>query len=109
MKDNIKYIGIVDWFYDQIRNAKYGFVRHPLVGQHYFNENLIDQTEELSSFKEDAVVIFNSKESKHKKGSFEAYNVRLIENEIDLEKCLKLFKYKKKKNYNKNNYKNSHF
>jgi hypothetical protein len=85
MKDNIKYIGIVDWFYDQIRNAKYGFVRHPLVGQHYFNENLIDQTEELSSFKEDAVVIFNSKESKHKKGSFEAYNVRLIENEIDLE------------------------
>ena len=84
MTEEIKHIGIVDWFHDQARDANYGFVRHPIIGQHYFNEKLIDKNQDVTRVKTNTIVTFNSKESKHKRGSFEAFNVHLLENEMDI-------------------------
>jgi len=84
MTEELKYIGIVDWFHDQSRDANYGFVRHSIIGQHYFNEKLIDKNQDVTKIKTNTIVTFNSKESKHKKGSYEAFNVHLLENEMDL-------------------------
>jgi hypothetical protein len=84
MENKIKLVGVVDWFHDKIRDADYGFVRHEIIGQHYFNDKSVASGADLSRFKMDTVVTFSSRESGRKKGTFEAYNVSLAEDETDL-------------------------
>lgn len=84
MENNIKLVGIVDWFHDHIRDADYGFVRHEIIGQHYFNGKSVALGTDLSRFKMDTVVTFSSRESGRKKGTFEAFNVSLAQDETDL-------------------------
>jgi len=91
MENKIKLVGVVDWFHDKMRdaesrsNANYGFIKHPIIGEHYFNERLVDPKTNLNDLTTDTVVTFYSRESSHKKGSFEAYNVCLLEMENDIQ------------------------
>ena len=80
-----KYIGLVKWFHDQAKGANYGFIQHAILGDLFFHEKSIEQGQNIASFSENEMVVFNSQESKKHKGKLEAINVKLLSNEIDLE------------------------
>ncbi len=84
MDKNIKLVGVVDWFHDNIRDANYGFVKHPIIGEHYFNQKLVDPKTNLKDLRTDTVVTFYSRESSNKKGAYEAYDVCLLDAENDI-------------------------
>lgn len=85
MDNKIKLIGVVDWFHDKIREANYGFVKHPIIGEHYFNERLVNPKTNLKDLRTDTVVTFYSRESSNKKGAYEAYDVCLLDIENDIQ------------------------
>ncbi len=92
-----KLVGVVNWFYDKNRsvesrrNANYGFIKHPVIGDLYFNERLVDPKTSLKDLSTDTVVTFYSRESSNKKGAYEAYDVCLVEFENDIEFCITEF------------------
>lgn len=43
MEKQKKYVGIVKWFHDQIKDSYYGFINHHELGELYFNERSIDR------------------------------------------------------------------
>ena len=85
MDNKIKLVGVVDWFHDKIREANYGFVKHPIIGEHYFNERLVNPKTNLKDLRTDTVVTFYSRESSNKKGAYEAYDVCLLDIENDIQ------------------------
>lgn len=82
LKNNIKYIGIVKWYHDHVRDANYGFIQHDKLGEVYFNERSIEQ--DIKLFSENTIVVFKANESKKHKGKFEASVVKYLEYESDL-------------------------
>lgn len=82
--DKEKFIGLVKWFHDQARNANYGFIQHAKLGDLFFHERSIEQGQDLSSFRENAVVVFVAQESRKHTGKLEAINVKYLETENDL-------------------------
>lgn len=85
MDNKIKLVGIVDWFHDKIRESNYGFVKHPIIGEHYFNEKLVNPKTNLKDLRTDTLVTFYSRQSSNKKGAYEAYDVRLLDTENDIQ------------------------
>lgn len=85
MDNKIKLVGVVDWFHDKIRESNYGFVKHPIIGEHYFNERLVNPKTNLKDLRTDTVVTFYSRESSNKKGAYEAYDVCLLDTENDIQ------------------------
>ncbi|MCK6695507.1 MAG: cold shock domain-containing protein, partial [Thermoanaerobaculia bacterium] len=79
-----KYIGVIKWFHDRQRDADYGFIQHPKLGDIYFNSKNILAGQSMKKFDENEVVVFEERKSSRKKDSCEAYNVKLIENEEDI-------------------------
>lgn len=88
MDNKIKLVGVVDWFHDKIREANYGFIKHPIIGEHYFNDRLVNPKTNLKDLRTDTVVTFYSRESSKKKGAYEAYDVCLLDFENDIEFCI---------------------
>ncbi|HAO09303.1 MAG TPA: hypothetical protein DCQ50_20520 [Chryseobacterium sp.] len=84
MADIEKYIGLVKWFHDQARDANYGFIQHAKLGDLFFHERSIEQGQDIKSFRENAIVVFVSQESKKHKGKLEAVGVKYLDNETDL-------------------------
>jgi hypothetical protein len=84
MTDKEKYIGLVKWFHDQARDANYGFIQHAKLGDLFFHERSIEQGQDIKSFRENAIVVFVSQESKKHKGKLEAVDVKYLDNETDL-------------------------
>lgn len=84
MADKEKYIGLVKWFHDQARDANYGFIQHAKLGDLFFHELSIEQGQDIKSFRENAIVVFVSQESKKHKGKLEAVDVKYLDNETDL-------------------------
>jgi cold shock CspA family protein len=84
MADKEKYIGLVKWFHDQARDANYGFIQHAKLGDLFFHERSIEQGQDIKSFRENAIVVFVSQESKKHKGKLEAVEVKYLDNETDL-------------------------
>lgn len=84
MVDGEKYIGLVKWFHDQARDANYGFIQHAKLGDLFFHERSIEQGQDIKSFRENAIVVFASQESKKHKGKLEAIGVKYLDNETDL-------------------------
>lgn len=80
-----KYIGLVKWFHDAQRNADYGFIQHAKLGDIYFNGRNIVKGQAKERFDENDVVIFKTRQSERKKGSLEAVDVVLIENEKEVQ------------------------
>lgn len=83
--ENKKYIGLAKWFHDAQRNADYGFIQHAKLGDIYFNGRNIAKGQSKERFDENDVVIFKSRQSESKKGSLEAIDVVLIENEKEIQ------------------------
>jgi len=84
-KGSVLHIGIIKWFHDQAKDANYGFIQHNLLGEVFFHAKNITQGQDIQSFKENTIVVFNIRESKKYRGEEEAINVRLIESENDLQ------------------------
>jgi hypothetical protein len=84
MADKEKYIGLVKWFHDQARDANYGFIQHAKLGDLFFHERSIEQGQDIKFFRENAIVVFVSQESKKHKGKLEAVDVKYLDNETDL-------------------------
>lgn len=80
-----KYIGLVKWFHDQARDANYGFIQHAKLGDLFFHESSIQQGQDISSFRENAIVVFTAQESKKHKDKLEALGVMYLDTETDLE------------------------
>ena len=79
-----KFIGLVKWFHDQTKNANYGFIQHAKLGDLFFHERSIEQGQDISSFRENAIVVFMAQESKKHKDKLEAFNVKYLDTETDL-------------------------
>lgn len=79
-----KYIGLVKWFHDQAKNANYGFIQHAILGDLFFHEKSIEKGQEISSFTENEIVVFNSIKSKKHQDKLEAVDVKLLKTENDL-------------------------
>jgi hypothetical protein len=84
MSDNEKYIGLVKWFHDKTRNANYGFIQHAKLGDLFFHESSIEKDQDINSFRENAIVVFFTQESKKQKDKIEAVGVKYLENETDI-------------------------
>ncbi|MEZ4776909.1 MAG: cold shock domain-containing protein [Bacteroidia bacterium] len=84
MSDVEKYIGLVKWFHDQARDANYGFIQHAKLGDLFFHERSIEQGQDISSFRENAIVVFAAQESKKHKDKLEAVRVKYLDTETDL-------------------------
>lgn len=82
--DAEKYIGLVKWFHDQARDANYGFIQHAKLGDLFFHERSIEQGQDISSFRENAIVVFTAQESKKHKDKLEAVGVKYLDTETDL-------------------------
>lgn len=82
--DAEKYIGLVKWFHDQARDANYGFIQHAKLGDLFFHERSIEQGQDISSFRENAIVVFTAQESKKHKDKLEAICVKYLDTETDL-------------------------
>lgn len=82
--DNEKYIGLVKWFRDQSRDANYGFIEHPKLGDLFFHERSIEQGQDIKYIRENAIVVFKTRESKKHKDKIEATNVNNLDTETDL-------------------------
>lgn len=81
---NEKYIGLVKWFHDEVRDANYGFIQHAKLGDLFFHERSIEQGQDIKSFRENAIVVFVAQESKKHKGKLEAVGVKYLDNETNL-------------------------
>jgi len=79
-----KYVGLVKWFHDQAKNANYGFIQHAILGDLFFHERSIEQGQDITSFKENEVVVFISQSSKKHEGKLEAIQVKILSTETDL-------------------------
>jgi len=84
MADREKYIGLVKWFHDQARDANYGFIQHAKLGDLFFHERSIEQGQDIKSFRENAIVVFVTQESKKHEGKLEAVDVKYLDNENNL-------------------------
>jgi cold shock CspA family protein len=84
MTDSNKYIGIVKWFHDQTREANYGFIQHAKLGDIFFHEKSTSGGQNISLFRQDAIVVFNTQESKKHEGKLEAINIRILDTESDV-------------------------
>lgn len=82
--DTAKYIGLVKWFHDQVRDANYGFIQHAKLGDLFFHERSIEHGQNINSFRENAIVVFLAQESKKHKDKLEAVGVKYLETETDL-------------------------
>ncbi len=47
-----KYIGLVKWFYNEARDANYGFVYHPKLGNLFFHEWSLSKNSDIQTVKE---------------------------------------------------------
>jgi hypothetical protein len=83
MAEKEKYIGLVKWFHDKVRDANYGFIQHAKLGDLFFHQHSIEEGQDIKSFRENTIVVFNSQESKKYKGKLEAIDVKYLENETD--------------------------
>ncbi len=79
-----KYIGLVKWFHDSVKNANYGFIQHAILGDLFFHERSIEQGQNINAFVEDEVVVFVSQASKKYDGKLEAIQVKLLSTEDDI-------------------------
>jgi len=79
-----KYIGLVKWFRDQAKNANYGFIQHAKLGDLFFHERSIEQGQDISSFRENTIVVFTAQQSKKHKDKLEAVDVKYLDTETDL-------------------------
>jgi len=79
-----KYIGLVKWFHDQAKNANYGFIQHAILGDLFFHERSIEKGQDITSFKENEVVVFISQPSNKHEGKLEAIQVKILSTETDL-------------------------
>jgi len=82
--DRQKYIGLVKWFHDQIKDANYGFIQHVQLGDLFFHERSIEQGQDINSFRENQIVVFIPQDSKRQKGKLEAIEVKHLITENDL-------------------------
>ena len=82
--DKEKYIGLVKWFHDQSRDSNYGFILHAKLGEIYFNERSIEQSQNLNSFRENEIVVFIPQASQRHEDKLEAIDVKLLSTETDL-------------------------
>lgn len=82
--DKEKYIGLVKWFHDDVKDANYGFIQHAKLGDLFFHERSIEEGQNLNSFRENEIVVFISQQSKRHAGKLEAINVKLLSTETDL-------------------------
>ncbi|MBV6510545.1 MAG: hypothetical protein FMNOHCHN_00020 [Ignavibacteriaceae bacterium] len=80
-----KYMGLVKWFHDQARDANYGFIQHAKLGDLFFHERSIAQGQDISSFRENTVVVFMARESQKHKNKLEAVDVMYLDTETDLD------------------------
>jgi hypothetical protein len=58
--ENEKQIGLVKWFHDKSKDLNHGFIQHIKLGDLYFNENSIENGQDIQSFRENAIVIFKA-------------------------------------------------
>jgi len=84
--ENEKQIGLVKWFHDKSKDLNHGFIQHIKLGDLYFNENSIEIGQDIQSFRENAIVIFQAiiQESTKHKGKLKAIEVKYLENETNL-------------------------
>lgn len=78
-----KYIGLVKWFHNQIKDENYGFIQHIQLGELFFHARSIEAGD-LNAFKENAIVSFFTQESKKHEGKLEAVGVTYLIFEADL-------------------------
>jgi hypothetical protein len=83
--DGEKYIGLVKWFHDQAKDANYGFIQHVILGDLFFHANSIADGQNKSTFHENDIVIFRAKESVKYTDKLEAFDIKYLENETDLD------------------------
>lgn len=101
-KGSVKYIGLVKWFHDHLRDSDYGFIQHPILGELYFNQRSIDQGEDIKLFNENVAVVFSvKKESNNHIGKPVAIEVKVLDSENDLNFLLSHFLsvFSEKRNY----------
>lgn len=77
-----KCIGIVDWFYDEIRNAPYGFIKSEKYGDVFVHQKALIHG--LESLRDGQVVIFSPTPSRRKPGKTDASDVYLLTDENNL-------------------------
>lgn len=84
MREVNKYIGQIKWYYDKLKDANYGFIHHPKLGDIFFHKNSIDEGQDMDLFRENEIVVFFSQESERHEGKLEAIKVNLLTAETDL-------------------------
>lgn len=79
-----KYVGLVKWFHDQVKDTNYGFIQHAILGELFFHETSIEQGQDTNTFKENEGVVFISQASKKHADKLEAVQVKLLSTETNL-------------------------
>jgi len=82
-------IGIVDWFYDEVRNAPYGFIKSCEYGDVFVHQSAFIRN--TTRLQEGHIVVFLPQPSKLKSNQTEARNVYLLQEEKDISFLLEQF------------------
>ena len=85
MTEDIKYVGIIKWFGDRSRDANYGFIEVLLLGDLFFHQRSVAPGQDVSSFRENTVVVFSIRDSHKYQNRKEAVEVKCLSSELNLD------------------------
>lgn len=80
---NKKYLGQIKWYGNKASGGEYGFIAHPQLGELFFHKNSISPGQEILSFKENEVVVFQTRPSVSDSQRHDAVWVTLLQNFAD--------------------------